>query len=188
MATDALMLAGGQLAKLAPETREALDRVLPPFWSHGNPIDILGDATQDRYRSTIEICARDQNVQGLLVLLSPQAMTDPTETARQLIPFAQLEGKPVLACWLGGVEVREGRRILSAASIPTYASPEGAVGAFLKMVQYRRNTCCRAPRTIRGASPMPHRASQLAALSKWRKERDECTMRAYSHSTRADPH
>jgi acetyltransferase len=139
MATDALMLAGGQLADLAPETREALDRALPPFWSHGNPIDILGDATPDRYRSAVEICSRDRNVQGLLVILSPQAMTDPTATARQLMPFARLEGIPILTCWLGGAEVREGRRILSAASIPTYASPEGAIGAFLKMVQYRRN-------------------------------------------------
>jgi acetyltransferase len=139
MATDALMLAGGQLAELAPESRKALDSVLPPFWSHGNPIDILGDATPERYRSAVEICARDRNVQGLLVILSPQAMTDPTETARQVMPFARLEGKPILTCWLGGAEVREGRRILSAASIPTYASPEGAIGAFLKMVQYRRN-------------------------------------------------
>jgi acetyltransferase len=139
MATDALMLASGQLAELAPETREALDRALPPFWSQGNPIDILGDATPDRYRKAVEICSRDRNVQGLLVILSPQAMTDPTETARQLMPFARLEGKPILTCWLGGADVHEGRRILSAASIPTYASPEGAVGAFLKMVQYRRN-------------------------------------------------
>jgi acetyltransferase len=139
MATDALMLAGGQLAELTADSRDALDRVLPPFWSHANPVDILGDATPERYRAAVEICARDRNVQGLLVLLSPQAMTDPTETARQLAPFARLEGKPILASWLGGAEVRQGRGILSAAGIPSYASPEAAIGAFLKMVQYQRN-------------------------------------------------
>jgi acetyltransferase len=138
MATDALMTAGGQLAPLAPETLAALNAALPPFWSHGNPIDILGDATADRYRVAVEACARDRNVQGLLVLLTPQAMTDPTETARRLVPFAHIENKPLLACWMGGAAVDEGRQILDAAGIPTFESPEAAIGAFLNMVRYRR--------------------------------------------------
>ncbi len=139
MATDSVMLDGGQLAELSPETIKALDAALPPFWSHGNPVDILGDATPERYRDAIAICSRDPNVQGILVLLSPQAMTNPTETARQLMPFASLSGKPILATWLGGKAVQEGRQILNMANIPTYDSPEAAIDVFLKMVQYQRN-------------------------------------------------
>jgi acetyltransferase len=139
MATDELMTAGGQLAPLSAETFGALNAALPPFWSHANPIDILGDAGPERYRMAIEACLKDPHVQGLLVLLTPQAMTDPTETARQLAPLGQGAGKPILACWLGGAGVQEGRNILRQASIPTFDSPEAAVGAFLHMVQYRRN-------------------------------------------------
>jgi acetyltransferase len=139
MATDSLMLNGGQLAELSAATRAALDAVLPPFWSHANPIDVLGDATPERYRKVVEVCARDPNMQGLLVLLTPQAMTDPTETARQLVPFANLQNKPVLASWMGGAAVQEGRGVLNAAGIPTFDSPEAAIRAFLHMVQYRRN-------------------------------------------------
>jgi acetyltransferase len=139
MATDALMLGGGQLATLAQSSIDALNQALPPFWSHGNPIDILGDATPARYRQAVEICAKDPNVQGLLILLTPQAMTDPTETARQLAPFGKVEGKPILASWMGGADVRPGRGILGEAGIATFDSPESAVKAFLRMVQYRRN-------------------------------------------------
>jgi acetyltransferase len=139
MATDALIGDGGQLAELSPATRAALDAALPPFWSHANPIDILGDAGPNRYRQVVEACIRDPNVQGILILLTPQAMTDPTETARQLAPFGHTDGKPVLASWMGGTAVRTGRDILSAAGIPTFDSPEAAIRAFLYMVQYRRN-------------------------------------------------
>jgi acetyltransferase len=138
MATDALMLDGGQLAPLSEATRAALDAVLPPFWSHANPVDILGDAPPERYRQAVEICARDPNVQGLLVLLTPQAMTDPTETARQIVPFARLEGKPILATWLGAEAVQQGKEILNSAGIPTFDSPEAAIRSFLQMVQYRQ--------------------------------------------------
>jgi acetyltransferase len=146
MATDALLADGGQLAELSPDTRDALDAALPPFWSHANPIDILGDATPDRYREVVQACLRDQNVQGILVLLTPQAMTDPTETARQLASCCagarsgdRAPALPVLASWMGGTAVRPGRDILSAAGIPTFDSPEAATRAFLYMVQYRRN-------------------------------------------------
>lgn len=139
MATDALMLQGGQLAELSPDSRKALDAALPPFWSHSNPIDILGDATPERYRQTTEVCARDPGIDGILVLLTPQAMTDPTETARKLIPLARPGRKPILVSWLGGSDVREGRQILDLAGFPTFDSPESAVQAFLHMVQYRCN-------------------------------------------------
>src|SRR5262245_15823736 len=139
MATDDLMTLGGQLAPLSPVTKAALDVILPPFWSHANPIDVLGDATPDRYRKVVEICTKDPDIQGVLVLLSPQAMTDPTETARQVAVFAHGTGKPVLAAWMGGAAVREGRSLLQRGGVPTFDTPEAAVRAFLNMVQFRRN-------------------------------------------------
>jgi acetyltransferase len=139
MAVDALTLGGGQLAALAAESIAALDAVLPPFWSRANPIDLIGDATPQRYRQAVEICSRDENVEGLLVLLTPQAGSDPTETARQLLPFARLARMPVLATWMGGPDVQAGKDLLSSAGIPTFSAPEAAVQAFLHMVQYRRN-------------------------------------------------
>jgi acetyltransferase len=138
MAADALTAGGGRLADLSPVTREALDRLLPPFWSHANPIDILGDAPPQRFRQVVEVCARDEGLQGLLLLLAPQAMADPTETARLLLPFARVEGKPVLAAWMGGEAVRAGRDLLRGAGIPAFDTPEEAVGAFLNLVRYRR--------------------------------------------------
>ena len=116
----------------------ALDSFLPAFWSHANPIDILGDATPERYRRAVEVCARDPNIQGLLILLAPQAMTDPAETAKLLTPFARLEGKPVLASWMGGEAVRAGRDVLQSAGLPSFDTPEAAVRAFLHMVRFRR--------------------------------------------------
>jgi acetyltransferase len=139
MATDALMLGGGQLAALSQTSLDALSKVLPPYWSHGNPIDVLGDAPPERYERALEICAKDPGVQGILILLAPQAVTDPTSTARRLAPFAKIEGKPVLASWMGGTDVRAGRDILGEAGIATFDSPEAAIKAFLHMVQYRRN-------------------------------------------------
>ena len=139
MATDALMVDGGQLAALGAKTLATLDAALPPFWSHANPIDILGDATPERYRLAVEACVKDANVQGILVLLTPQAMTDPTETAGQLQPFSHVPDKPILACWMGGSTVRPGIELLNTAGIPTFDAPESAIGAFLHMVQYRRN-------------------------------------------------
>jgi acetyltransferase len=133
------MLGGGQLAQLSPESLDRLNKALPPFWSHGNPIDVLGDATPERYKQAMEICAKDPNVQGLLVLLTPQAMTDPTLTAHQIAPQGKIEGKPVLASWMGGAEVRQGRGILGAAGIASFDAPEAAINAFLHLVQYRRN-------------------------------------------------
>src|SRR5439155_15629047 len=131
MAIDALMTGGGALAELSPATRAALDALLPPFWSHANPIDILGDATPERYRRAVEVCVADEHMQGLLILLTPQAMTDPTETARLLVPFARVEGKPVLASWMGGEAVRAGKELLRGAGIPAFDTPESAIRAFL---------------------------------------------------------
>jgi acetyltransferase len=139
LATDALITEGGQLAELAPETVNALNELLPPHWSHGNPIDILGDADPMRYAKSLEIAAKDPNSDGLLVILTPQAMTDPTQTAEQLKPYAKIEGKPVLASWMGEAAVAAGEAILNRANIPTLTYPDTATRLFNYMWQYSSN-------------------------------------------------
>jgi acetyltransferase len=139
LATDALLLAGGQLAALSEETRQALDQVLPAHWSHGNPIDVLGDAGPDRYAKALEIAARDPGSDGLLVVLTPQAMTDPASTAEALRPYARLPGKPVLASWMGGPDVQAGEQILNRINIPTFSYPDSAARIFMHMWRYSDN-------------------------------------------------
>ena len=138
IATDALISGGGALSELAPETLAELDRILPAQWSHHNPIDILGDASCDRYAQTLEVVANDLNSDGLLVILTPQAMTDPTETAEKLKAYSQL-GKPILSSWMGGQEVAAGTQILNQANIPTFPYPDTAVRLFNYMWRYSYN-------------------------------------------------
>ena len=130
LSTDALIAGGGELAEIAPATMEELNTFLPGPWSHNNPIDIIGDAAPERYARALGVVAGDEGSDGLLVILTPQAMTDPTATARELVPFAKIEGKPVLASWMGGADVAEGAAVLRAAGIPTYAYPDSAVRMF----------------------------------------------------------
>jgi acetyltransferase len=139
LATDMLIGSGGELAQQSPETLAALDKILPPAWSHNNPIDILGDAGPERYAKAVEIAAKDPGSDGLLVILTPQAMTDPTGTAEQLKPFSKLSGKPLLACWMGGPEVEPGEVKLNEAGIPTWHYPDAAARAFYYMWRYSYN-------------------------------------------------
>jgi len=139
LATDALITGGGELAELTPETMEAYNAVLPPTWSHNNPVDIIGDASPERYAKALEIAAKDKNSDGMLVILTPQAMTDPTQIAEQLKPLAKQEGKPVLASWMGGVDVAAGEEILNRANIPTFPYPDTAARAFNYMWHYSYN-------------------------------------------------
>ncbi len=139
MATDALIARHGELAELSPETLEKLNKLLPPFWSHGNPVDILGDASPERYAQALEIVLTDPGVDAVLVILTPQAMTDPTGTALAVAEAAKKFPKPVLAAWMGGVAVQEGTRILNQNGIPTYLTPDQAVQAFMHLVDYGRN-------------------------------------------------
>ncbi|MDJ0516933.1 MAG: bifunctional acetate--CoA ligase family protein/GNAT family N-acetyltransferase [Trichodesmium sp. MO_231.B1] len=139
LATDALIATGGELAPLAEETIAQLNEFLPTHWSHANPIDILGDADPERYRKTLEVAVKDPNTDGLLVILTPQAMTDPTQTAEQLKHYAQTAKKPVLASWMGGDEVTTGETILNRASISTYRYPDSAAKLFNFMWQYSYN-------------------------------------------------
>ena len=139
LATDALIQTGGELAEISPETMEGLNGLLPAPWSHGNPIDVLGDATPDRYANTLEIAARDPESDGLLVILTPQDMTDPTGTAQGLVRYAKTRGKPVLASWMGGPGVSTGVEILNRAGIPTFDYPDSAARVFADMWRYTYN-------------------------------------------------
>ncbi|SEM09540.1 acetyltransferase [Stigmatella aurantiaca] len=135
LATDALVSGGGELAKPSEKTLSALNGLLPPQWSHGNPVDILGDADPGRYAKALEVAGADENSDGLLVILTPQDMTEPTQTADRLKPYARL-GKPVLASWMGGSEVAAGERILNDAGIPTFGYPDTAARIFNYMWRY----------------------------------------------------
>jgi acetyltransferase len=139
LATDALIMGGGELAELTPETLEAYNAVLPPTWSHNNPVDIIGDASPERYAKALEIAAKDPHSDGMLVILTPQAMTDPTRIAEQLRPLAKQEGKPVLASWMGGLDVAAGEEVLNRANIPTFSYPDTAARAFNYMWRYSYN-------------------------------------------------
>lgn len=137
--TDALVSQGSELTELAPETIEALNQILPPHWSHSNPIDILGDADPERYAKALEIAANDPNTDGLLVILTPQSMTEPTQTAEKLKPYSRLKGKPILASWIGGTEVAAGAEILNQAGIPCFPFPDMAARLFDYMRRYSYN-------------------------------------------------
>ncbi len=139
LATDALISDGGDLAELTAETMKGLNDLLPAHWSHNNPVDILGDAGPDRYISTLDIVAGDPNSDGFLIILTPQAMTDPTQTAERLRPYARLQGKPILASWMGGADVAAGESILNQANIPTFTYPDTAARMFNYMWRYDRN-------------------------------------------------
>ena len=127
------------LAQLSKKSLEALDGVLPEHWSHSNPIDILSDADAARYEATTRAVLADSQVDGLLVLLTPQAMTDPSACAQGVIRAARKSKKPVLACWMGEALVAEGRELFSTAGIPHFSSPEAGVDAFGYLANYRRN-------------------------------------------------
>ncbi len=139
LSTDMLIRSGGQLAELSPETRRELDALLPAHWSHGNPIDVLGDADAERYAKAVEIVSRDPNNDGILVILTPQKMTEATATADRLKPFAKVDGKPLLASWMGGPEVEVGEELLNQAGIPTFKYPDTAARAFALMWRYSDN-------------------------------------------------
>jgi acetyltransferase len=139
MAVDALIQAGGTPASLSPATMAALDETLPPAWSHRNPVDILGDARSKLAAKAVSLVLNDPGVDAVLAIVTPQAMTNPTAIAREIGPMAQGTRKPLLAAWLGGKSMAEGVRTLNDGGIPTYDTPERAVGAFMTLVSYARN-------------------------------------------------
>jgi acetyltransferase len=136
LATDSLILSGGKLADLSKETMEKYNALLPAHWSHNNPVDILGDAGPERYAKAIQIAAADPANDGILVILTPQDMTDPTGTAEAVKAFAHLPDRPILASWMGGPDVAKGEAILNDAGMPTFAYPDTGARAFQYMWRY----------------------------------------------------
>ncbi len=139
MATDSLISLGGKLVNLSDETMQKLNDYLPPFWSHGNPVDVLGDATPERFARATEIVLEDTNVDAVLVLLTPQAMTDPTATAQAIVEMSVRTTKTVMAAWLGGTAMRDGIQIFNKHGISNYSAPEQAIGAFMTLSDYSEN-------------------------------------------------
>lgn len=139
MATDALISSNGVLAELSPATLEQLNQHLPGFWSHGNPVDVLGDARAKRINKAIQIVLEDPGVDAVLVILTPQAMTSPAATAREVAELSKATPKPILAAWLGGKSMHEAHDILVEAGVPSYKTPEQAIRAFMTLVEYSRN-------------------------------------------------
>jgi acetyltransferase len=143
LATDRLIDVGGRLAALSPETIARLNSVLPPTWSHANPIDIIGDADADRYANAVAILMEDPDIDALLVAYCPTAIVTSSEAAKGLIgalvPGDGVPKKNVFACWMGSASVAEGRAQLVAAQVPDYETPERAVRAFMYLVHYRQS-------------------------------------------------
>lgn len=137
LATDFLTSNGGKLAALSEVTMERLNAALPSHWSHNNPVDVLGDADEKKYRAAIQACDEDDQVDAILAMLAPQDITDPALIAQTLVDT--VENKPILACWMGESDVQAGREILERGGIPNYRYPESAVDVFLKMYYYSRN-------------------------------------------------
>ena len=139
MSTDRAEDVGIIMAELSPASIEGLNEALPVHWSHANPIDILGDATSERYQKALDICLKDKNVDGVLVILTPQAMTNPTQVALSIIEGAKASKKPVLASWTGGERVQEGRDLFANSRVAHFNTPEVAVDAFSFLAKYAQN-------------------------------------------------
>ena len=137
LATDLLVRTGGQIAELSPASTQALALLLPEHGSGRNPVDILGDADAERYARALEIVARDPGTDGVLAILTPQAMTQSTPTADRLIATPNPERKPLLASWMGGQTVADGIDQLNTAQIPTFEFPDAAARAFATLWQHQ---------------------------------------------------
>ncbi len=145
MAADRVVETGLRMSDLNSKTVAELNKVLPFTWSKGNPVNILGDATPERYATTLKTCMQEENCDGILVMLTPQAMTDPVGIAAVVAEIAKVArnpktpGKPILACWMGDSQVAAGRDVLSEAHVPHFRTPEAAVEAFSYLIHYRNN-------------------------------------------------
>lgn len=162
LATDALIANGGELAPISEQTVQSLSDFLSPYWSHANPIDVLGDAGPSEYARALEIAVRDPNSDGLLAILCPQGMTNPSLVAEGLKPYAKGYGKPILASWMGGQLVSQGVAKLNEAGIPTFSYPDTAARAFAYMWAYTYN--------LRGLYETPSLAEEVDADDKSREQ------------------
>jgi len=139
LATDAVIEKGGKMAKLSDETIQKLNQVLPPTWSKGNPVDIIGDGDDIRYQKAMEICLNDNNVDGLIVICVPQVMADPDKVAERVVDLARKSTKPILTSFIGEASVYHARQILNSSNIPTYNSPDDAIESYMYLYHYERH-------------------------------------------------
>lgn len=139
LATDALMATGGQLTVLSPDSIQGLDAFLSSHWSRSNPVDVLADADAERFVKAVEIVSKDPASDGLLAIIAPQGLADPTQVATQMKQYAHSTTKPLLASWMGGDGAAEGTAILNSAGIPTFSYPDTAARAFTYMWRYTYN-------------------------------------------------
>ena len=155
LATDALMATGGELTVLSPETLRELDSFLSPHWSRSNPVDVLADADAERYARAVDVVSKDAGSDGLLAIIAPQGLADPTQAAKQMMKLAHSSGKPLIASWMGGDGVAEGTAILNTAGIPTFTYPDTAARAFTYMWRYTYNLrgLYETPALVEGPEP-----------------------------------
>ncbi len=139
LATDAIIELGGKLAKLSPQTMEKLHAALPPHWSKGNPIDIIGDGDENRYQKAIEACLDDTGIDGLLVICVPQVVADPRRLSERIVDIAKKSTKPILVAFPGEESVYHARQLLNRNDIPAYSTPEEAVESYMYLYHYARN-------------------------------------------------
>ena len=139
IAADSVIENGGELAKLSEQTLKELNSALPHYWSRGNPIDVLGDADVERYLQALKACLNDPNVDGIIVIYTPQGAAKAEELADAIIDIVKERIKPVLTVWMGGEEIQEARKIFYRNDVPTYDTPEKAVKTYMYMYKYKRN-------------------------------------------------
>ena len=178
MAADRATDQGIELSTLSSETVSALDDVLPSVWSRNNPVDVIGDAPPERYRETLDICLADPGVDGAIVILTPQAMTRPTEVAEAVVAAAKHNKKPVITSWMGGAQVAAARRIFNNAHVPDFGTLENAVDAFSYLARYNRNQrlLLQTPAPLtRGQKEPDREGARLIIESVLRESRDTLT-------------
>ncbi|MEI8163476.1 MAG: GNAT family N-acetyltransferase [Betaproteobacteria bacterium] len=183
MAADHAADIGIPLAQFDPATITRLNELLPAGWSKSNPIDILGDADPGRYAAALQACIDDDNIDGVLAILTPQAMTDPTQAARAVIEVARQSDKPLVTCWMGEEQVREARKLFKGAGIPTFRTPEPAVDLFSHISNYYRNRqlLMQTPPSISETAPPRLESARLvieSALMEGRKALNEMESKA----------
>ncbi len=183
LAVDRALDLGLQLAAIEGETRKQLEALLPPHAAKHNPIDLLGDAAPERYRHAMELCLRDAKIDAVLVLVTPQTMTRCEEIANEVVACAQRTRKPVLACFMGGLQVEAARAELLAHRVPSFDSPEEAVEAFADLVAFRNNQqqLLHVPEPLAEQSPSNVEAARAviaAALNSGRKLLSQLEARA----------
>jgi acetyltransferase len=166
LATDSLLANGGELAVLSAETVDGLNALLPAHWSHGNPVDVLADSDAGRFAKAVEIVSKDPGADGLLAVIAPQGLADPTQVAQQITRYAHSTTKPILASWMGGDGAAEGTAILNTAGIPTFSYPDTAARAFTYMWRYTYNLrgLYETPSLVEETEPSEHSRRDVGYL------------------------